>query len=147
MNTYVLQRQAQNERMTWGTLGGPDGKARCHVLEPGTKGTLAEDGTRHPCIPAGVYRVEWYPSARFGRLMLSLVNVPGRSGILIHSGNLASESLGCLIVGYFGVYSRATGDWQIAGKTSRPALADLEAELAPLIQGGVEIEVRDITRP
>ena len=141
MIRYVLQRLAQNERMTWGTLSGPDGKARCHMLEPGTLGTLDDNDKRHSGVPPGVYRVAWYLSPRFHRRMLVLLDVPGRSSIEIHPGNIASQSLGCLMPGYQGACNTVTGDWHIVGGTSRPALAGLEAELAPLIGGGVEIEI------
>lgn len=53
------------------------------------------------CIPDGEYEV--LPLARSAsgkyRNVFHLQAVPGRSGILIHNGNLASHSKGCIILG------------------------------------------------
>ena len=51
-------------------------------------------------IPPGEYTVKNLYSPKFGRMMLRLVNVPDRSGILIHQGNYAKDSLGCILVGF-----------------------------------------------
>ena len=58
-------------------------------------------------IPAGVYRVTWSLSPKFsqkpfyGGRMLALINgVPGFSGVRVHCGNRASDSLGCVLCGY-----------------------------------------------
>ena len=61
-------------------------------------------------IPRGKYRITMKErSAKFGAkssfkfcdgYLPRLLNVPGFSGILIHSGNTAEDSLGCILVGY-----------------------------------------------
>lgn len=53
------------------------------------------------CIPAGKYLVKFMARSASGkyRNVWHLQNVPGRSGILIHNGNLVSHSRGCLILG------------------------------------------------
>lgn len=58
-------------------------------------------------IPAGVYKVNWSISPKFsqkpfyGGKMLALINgVPGFSGVRIHTGNTAADSLGCVLCGY-----------------------------------------------
>lgn len=59
----------------------------------------AKDDLYHPCIPAGKYVVLISWSNRRKRLMPFLLDVPGRTGIEIHSANLVSELLGCIAVG------------------------------------------------
>jgi hypothetical protein len=51
------------------------------------------------CIPIGVYPVIVAPSDHFGRPMPHLLDVPGRSDILIHPGNTVADIRGCILVG------------------------------------------------
>jgi len=50
-------------------------------------------------IPTGTYKVIVNMSPAKGRLLPRLIDVPGFEGILIHRGNTASDSSGCIIVG------------------------------------------------
>lgn len=70
-----------------------DGSLECYTLEPPVT------GVPHPCIAAGRYRLDLRPSARFHRPMLHLEDRYGRSGILIHAGNTASDTHGCILLG------------------------------------------------
>ena len=49
-------------------------------------------------IPALVYKVAVTRSARFGRLLPVLQQVPGRAGIRIHRGIRPEHSKGCILV-------------------------------------------------
>lgn len=57
------------------------------------------------CVPAGVYPLAWHESKKFKAFHVK--NVPDRSGILIHSGNLAGDAAlgfrtdveGCILLG------------------------------------------------
>src|SRR5512133_1213857 len=50
-------------------------------------------------IPAGTYKITLEHSPHFGRKLPYLHDVPGFSGILIHAGNSAADTKGCILVG------------------------------------------------
>lgn len=111
MNTELsLKRLHATPESTIGTLLSSDGM-ECFVLEdvvrPGPKihGKTA--------IPAGRYEIVIAWSNRFGKPMPRLLNVPGFEGILIHPGNDAGDTEGCLLVG-----SAWTKDWVSSSKAA-----------------------------
>lgn len=53
---------------------------------------------RKSSIPIGYYHVKKHFSIKFGQCV-SVSNVYGRDGILIHSGNFNFDTLGCILVG------------------------------------------------
>lgn len=50
------------------------------------------------CIPTGKYLVRRHISPKFGQCF-KILDVQGRSDILIHSGNVVNDTLGCVLVG------------------------------------------------
>ena len=101
------------EEFAKATLGSLfiDGHFACHTLEPQAidwEKQKKEYG--HTAIPEGTYNITFSPSAKFGKLMPYLVNVPHFSGIMIHPGNFLADTQGCILVGWrfykmvFGVY-------------------------------------------
>ena len=50
------------------------------------------------CIPTGTYLVKRHVSPKFGQCF-KIQDVKGRSDILIHSGNVVNDTLGCVLVG------------------------------------------------
>ena len=74
-----------------------DGYALCNTLEPAI-GKKVKYG-KGCCIAPGIYSVDFHYSPKFGKYMLTLCGVRGRSGILIHSGNTPKDSAGCILVG------------------------------------------------
>lgn len=53
------------------------------------------------CIPAGIYEARWLERSGSGKYkrVWHVADVPGRSGILIHAGNLVRHTLGCILPG------------------------------------------------
>ena len=77
-----------------------DGKLYCNTLEDVVRDLNKE--TKVPgktAIPAGTYKVIYNWSPKFGRNLPRLLNVPHFDGILIHPGNTADDSAGCILVG------------------------------------------------
>lgn len=79
-----------------GTFGSIfiDGKFICCSLELADK----DNQPNISRIPEGSYVCTWRLSPKHG-MCYHLENVKGRSDILIHSANLASELLGCIALG------------------------------------------------
>jgi len=73
-------------------------------------------------IPSGIYKMIINMSPRFKKLLPRLEGVAGYSGVLIHSGNFAKDTNGCILVGTRGVDC-------LLGGTSMKALAKLMQEL------------------
>lgn len=102
----VLKRIALRDTYTIGKLY-IDGKYICDTIEDKVRDINKNgkfDGEEkkvygETAIPYGTYEVKWTYSPRFKRHMPELLNVPSFSGIRIHSGNTAADSLGCIIVG------------------------------------------------
>lgn len=51
------------------------------------------------CIPFGTYKIVVNMSPKFGRELPRLLDVSSFTGILIHRGNTAEDSAGCILVG------------------------------------------------
>lgn len=69
----------------------------CNTLEP-AQGKKVQYG-KGCCIAPGTYSIDLHYSPKFGKYMLTLCGVRGRSGILIHSGNTPKDTVGCILVG------------------------------------------------
>ena len=73
-----------------------DGTFECVTLEDPVRDRKVPDVT---AIPGGAYDLVITQSPKFGRLMPRLENVKGFEGILIHWGNTAVDTRGCILVG------------------------------------------------
>lgn len=86
-----------------------DGEFFCNTLEDVVRDLPREKKVYgKTAIPAGTYKVIFNWSPKFGRNLPRLLNVPYFEGILIHSGNTAADSAGCLLVGKNSAVGRLT---------------------------------------
>lgn len=84
----ILKRFISFEKGTPGILLGYDDVPFCLTLEPVV-----------PIIPEGIYDLKKTVSTRLKKLLPEILNVPGHSGVRIHSGNSISDTQGCILVG------------------------------------------------
>lgn len=115
----LLDRKYKKTDYTIGLLY-VDGKLFCNTIEDTDRGlkqnmplsqikSLKQYGIT--AIPTGTYKIRmdikspkystssWYIRVCNGAKVPRLENVPGFDGVLIHTGNTAKDSSGCLIVG------------------------------------------------
>lgn len=57
-----------------------------------------DNAAKVSCIPVGRYTAEAVIAPRYGRTYL-VKDVPGRSGIILHAGNLRRDTKGCPLLG------------------------------------------------
>nr|DAJ22713.1 MAG TPA: barstar [Microviridae sp. ctOX110] len=92
----MLVRDSFSSNSTDGVLF-VDSRPFCNTLEP-AQGKKVKFG-KGCCIAPGLYSIDLHYSPKFGKYMLTLCGVRGRSGILIHSGNTPRDTVGCILVG------------------------------------------------
>ena len=93
-----------------------NGEFFCNTLEDVVRDLPKEQKVYgQTAIPPGTYKVVYNYSPKFKRHLPRLLDVPYFEGILIHSGNTAADSAGCILVGSNSAVgrlsnSRATSD-------------------------------------
>lgn len=96
----ILKRLYDSDHGTIGVLSCGD--FTCYTIEPPWRDNLPN----RSCIPEGEYYCVWHHSPRYGWVYL-VSDVPDRSHILIHPGNLGGDkdkgfhthTLGCILLG------------------------------------------------
>jgi hypothetical protein len=96
-----LIREKESDAGTFGRIIAGD--FICHSLELPWK----ENQRNISCIPSGIYKTSIWFSRKYKRRIIRLSNVPDRSDVLIHQGNLAGDtekgvkthSMGCILPG------------------------------------------------
>lgn len=105
--TIHLKRIAKKVSYTIGKLY-IDGEYFCDTIEDTDRGLSSDMSASEiakikvhgkTAIPTGTYNVVVTWSPRFKKTMPLLENVPGFSGIRIHSGNSSSDTEGCILPG------------------------------------------------
>lgn len=81
-----------------------------------------DNAVQKSCIPAGSYNVVPRTSAKFKK-HFHVLDVPGRSYILFHSGNYHTQILGCVLVGTGLSYINKDGYLDVT--SSKVALGEL----------------------
>lgn len=93
--TFCLIRVSYAKQGTFGVL--LDGNIPfCVTLERPWLGNRRKVS----CIPSGTYICELIQSPKFGETF-KVLNVPERSHILFHKGNLLDDTHGCILVGEY----------------------------------------------
>ena len=78
-----------------GTLGKLEAEGfSCVTMEPPWVDNLPNVS----CIPVGEYPCRWHKSPRYG-WVYAVLEVPGRTNILIHPGNVSTHTRGCVLLG------------------------------------------------
>lgn len=99
----LVKRQPSNAGCTAGEMF-LDGVHECFVLEDVQREVAGQPVETwkiagRTAIPRGRYQVVIDFSNRFQRQMPHILNVPGFTGVRIHSGNTAEQTEGCVLVG------------------------------------------------
>lgn len=129
-----LVRRFKGDTYTIGSLS-VNGEKSCDTLEDRVR-DLAGGEAKVPgetAIPEGRYKVIVNRSPKFGRDLPRLLDVPMFEGVLIHRGNTAEDSAGCILV----------GENKVKGKVinSTPYEEKLVALCKAALAGGETIEI------
>lgn len=95
----TLKRNTFSDISTISDLFLPTEEKFCLILEDTIRRVKVDHKT---AIPAGVYEIAVKHSNRYNRPMPYLLDVPYYTAIMIHWGNTAEDSSGCLITGALG---------------------------------------------
>ena len=120
---------------TMGKLYTEDGELICSTFELPDR----RNAVNVSCIPAGEYPLKMIVSPKYGAVY-KVHDVPGRTDILIHTGNTVDDTLGCIMpcssYGILDVKRKAKTEKErfveklFAGLSSRVAYIRLKAILA-----------------
>lgn len=156
----LVNRFKSNEFSTLGQMY-LDGDFKCYTVEDAYHPTKIWGRTR---IPAGEYTVhlrkppeapsKFDPrySAKFGidfyHGMLELEGVPNYSGVMIHIGNSAKDTEGCILVG-MGANQNPDADGSFQVTHSEEAFREIYPIIRKALEGGekVTINIQDNDSP
>ena len=97
---FSVIRKAYRDTYTIGKMY-INGEYFCDTLEDKVRvmNSINDKIKGETAIPAGTYKITLEMSPRFKRKLPLLHDVPYFSGILIHRGNTAKDTHGCILVG------------------------------------------------
>lgn len=137
----TLRREPSANGCTTGRLS-VDGRHECYTCEDVTR-PGQEKVPGKTAIPEGRYRVVVTHSQRFGCLLPLLLDVPGFTGIRIHTGNTAADTEGCILPGLGMLPDRVTE----SRKAFEPLFSKIQAALASGEDVWIEISQRAVPPP
>ena len=94
MKTLTIKRISEIEDGTFGVL--LDGKTPFAVT---LERNWLDNQANVSCIPVGSYRCVRRLYRKHGYWTFEVMGVPGRTSILVHSGNTEDDSMGCILIG------------------------------------------------
>lgn len=136
METLILERDWFTDLSTSGQLFIGD-QFECYTLEDKVRPVKIAGIT---AIPVGTYNLIMSWSPRFGKVMPLLMDVPGFTGVRIHTGNLPEDTDGCILVGLGRTKDHLQGS-KLAYDALFPKLEAL------LLKGPLALEIRQKERP
>jgi hypothetical protein len=101
-------RENKNDVCTIGSLFIND-VFFCYTLEDKDRGLKQSDSFLFiqakkifglTAIPSGFYKLTVNQSPKFKRMLPRILEIKGFDGVLLHRGNTADHSLGCILIGY-----------------------------------------------
>lgn len=134
--TLKLLRKTEGDTFTEGILYIDD-VFECYTVED--KDRHLEDGYAEKvnaltAIPRGTYPIDITMSNRFKKELIAVDDVPGYTGIRIHTGNSSIDTEGCIIVG--STNKQDDDDW-VGG--SRKAYKQLHAKVQEALDNNEEV--------
>lgn len=96
--SLILERNKSTLHSTTGKLLLVDNKTNLILQLQTLERPWIFNERKVSCIPTGTYLVKRHVSPKFGQCF-KIQDVKGRSDILIHSGNVVNDTLGCVLVG------------------------------------------------
>lgn len=131
-----LERQVFTETSTTGAVK-VDGAFICYSLEDKDRYLEKNPEAKvkgQSAIPAGKYQVVRTMSPRFKKMLPRLLDVHGFEGILIHTGNTAKDTDGCILPGM----ARLTNEV----RDSKRAFQKLDALIKSALDRGERVTIR-----
>lgn len=92
---FLLLRHTGTKGYTKGILLA-NGEFECYTLEDEIRAVKIYGET---AIPEGTFQIVTKVSPHFNKTLPHLLDVPGFTDILIHSGNTVKDTKGCILVG------------------------------------------------
>lgn len=124
MNIFVVRKYFCKDYIIGDVYLNNEKTFICNSLEPSLSSV-------HPAIPCGSYPIEFRYSYKFNRYMPFLANTRERVGIMIHSGNLPSETHGCILLGLNTEKGKVTSSRKVFEPLRSSLLTAIEYDKGP----------------